>query len=321
MGGRAPDGRIDRREVVLRGDRVVGVEDVVDRRAEGRAHPSSQNREEDDERHADHQRRGRRSRPNRVPLGVASGQPPGRAAQALRGPAEYARERSHEARREPCDAGEEEQDADAEQGQHSRGPEPALEEREREERDPERRGGEREVRLQPGEPAGRQLCALADGGDRRHAGRPERGPEAREQRDTDPDDERDDERPRRVDEPGLRQVDPERHEQAVEQPCQPEAREETDERRKRADNQRLDDHGAEHLPARRPDCPQRRELARPLRDRDRERVRDHERADEERDPAEDEQDVPEDVQEGIRVRGVDLHLLRRGAHIDGRRQH
>ena len=38
----------------------------------------------------------------------------------------------------------------------------------------------------------------------------------------------------------------------------------------------LDDHGAEHLAVRRPDRPQRRELARPLRDGDRERVRDDE---------------------------------------------
>ena len=45
----------------------------------------------------------------------------------------------------------------------------------------------------------------------------------------------------------------------------------------------------------RADRPDRRELARPLRDRDRERVRDHEAADEERDPREREQEPLEEL--------------------------
>ena len=53
-----------------------------------------------------------------------------------------------------------------------------------------------------------------------------------------------------------------------------------------ADHERLDDDRAEHLPARGTDRPQRRELARALGDRDRERVGDHEGADEERDATE-----------------------------------
>ena len=53
---------------------------------------------------------------------------------------------------------------------------------------------------------------------------------------------------------------------------------------------------------RRAERAQRRQLARPLRDRDRERVEDHERADEERDAAEAEQEVAEDVDELARPR-------------------
>ena len=48
-------------------------------------------------------------------------------------------------------------------------------------------------------------------------------------------------------------------------------------------DERFEDDRPEHLPARGAERPERRELARPLRDRDRERVRDHEAADEERD--------------------------------------
>ena len=54
---------------------------------------------------------------------------------------------------------------------------------------------------------------------------------------------------------------------------------------------------AEHLAPRRADRPQRRELARPLRDGDREGVEDDERADEERDAGEGEQEVAEDRRE------------------------
>ncbi len=62
-----------------------------------------------------------------------------------------------------------------------------------------------------------------------------------------------------------------------------------------------------------PDRPQRRELARPLRHRDRERVEDDERADEEGDRGEYQQEVPEDGRELVHL----VHLLRSlggGAH-------
>src|SRR5205085_6393485 len=49
---------------------------------------------------------------------------------------------------------------------------------------------------------------------------------------------------------------------------------------------------------------QRRELARALRDRDRQRVRDHEAPDEERDAAEGEQELLQEADEALRVLGV-----------------
>ena len=56
------------------------------------------------------------------------------------------------------------------------------------------------------------------------------------------------------------------------------------------DDERLDDDRAENLSPRRAERAQRRELARALGDRDRERVRDDERADEQRDAAEREEE-------------------------------
>ncbi len=62
-------------------------------------------------------------------------------------------------------------------------------------------------------------------------------------------------------------------------------------------DERLDDHRPEDLAARGADGSHRRELARALRDRDRERVEDDERADEERDAGEGEQEVLDEVRE------------------------
>ena len=81
----------------------------------------------------------------------------------------------------------------------------------------------------------------------------------------------------------LRQVEAERLEERVQPDGEPEPAEQPDDRGEQADHERLEDHRAQHLPPRRAERAQRRELARPLRDRDRERVEDHEGADEERD--------------------------------------
>ena len=61
-------------------------------------------------------------------------------------------------------------------------------------------------------------------------------------------------------------------------------------------DQRLEHDRAEHLPARRTERPQGRELARPLRDRRRERVEDDEAADEQGEAGEGEQDLLDDRQ-------------------------
>ena len=81
-----------------------------------------------------------------------------------------------------------------------------------------------------------------------------------------------------------------------------EPQEEPDDRADDADGDRLEHDRPEHLTPRGAERAQGRELAHPLRDRDRERVGDHEAADEQRDAAEAEQEVLDDVQAVLRVR-------------------
>ena len=95
-----------------------------------------------------------------------------------------------------------------------------------------------------------------------------------------------------------------------------EAGEEADDRRDDPDRQRLDDDRPEDLAARGADGPHRGELARALRDGDRKRVEDDERADEERDAGEGEQEVPDEARELADVVLVLLRLgLRRSAPV------
>ena len=77
--------------------------------------------------------------------------------------------------------------------------------------------------------------------------------------------------------------------------------------RGRADEQSLDGDGPSHLPARRTDRAEQRELAGPLRDRDRERVVDAQRRDDERDPGEHDEERPQHVEE--LARDVVDHLV------------
>ena len=77
----------------------------------------------------------------------------------------------------------------------------------------------------------------------------------------------------------------------------------------RSNDESLDHDRAEHLPPRAAEGPDRRELAGALRDRDRERVRDHEAADEERDARKGEQEALEEGDELVRVLGVLFRLL------------
>ncbi len=149
-------------------------------------------------------------------------------------------------------------------------------------------------RHERGEPRLRKRRTLADGCDRRHARRTDRREEAREERDADTDDQGDDDCPGGEDSIGAREVHAETPEERFDPLGEDDAQPEADERRGKPDHERFEDHGSENLASRRSDRPQRRELACALRDGDRERVEDDERAHEERDEAEREEEVPED---------------------------
>ena len=116
------------------------------------------------------------------------------------------------------------------------------------------------------------------------------GHQARDERGDHADHQADDHRARRDHRAGRGQVDAERRQQRA-QPRREHARparipstEAT-----KPISERLDDHGVEHLPARRAERAQQRELARALRDGDGERVEDQEAADEHGDAGEHEQ--------------------------------
>ncbi len=177
-------------------------------------------------------------------------------------------------------------------------------------------GGDR--RPDAGEPPGWQRRALAHGRDRRHARRAQRREDARDQGDDDPERERDDDRPRLEEQPAVR----EREADGVEQPEEPlrerEPDEEPDHRGDDAHRQRLDHDRAAHLTPGGAERAQRGELTRPLRDRDRQRVDDHEGADEERHDAEREQEVLQERDELVRLRGVLACLRVTGADLGAR---
>ena len=80
----------------------------------------------------------------------------------------------------------------------------------------------------------------------------------------------------------------------------------------------LEDDRAEHLAAGAAERPQRGELARALRDGDRQRVEDDERADEQGDAAEPEQEVRDERDPLVRVGRVGRRLRRAGLHLGGR---
>ena len=96
--------------------------------------------------------------------------------------------------------------------------------------------------------------------------------------------------------------------------------EEADHRGDRTNDERLQQDGAQHLPARTADRPERCELPHSLRDGDRERVRDHERADEESDRTEGEQELLHHSERGMNVGDVRCGLRCRGLHLRRSRQ-
>ena len=112
--------------------------------------------------------------------------------------------------------------------------------------------------------------------------------------------------------PVDREVEPERAQAPRSRPfASPSPSEEAGDGGGEPDHERLQDDGAEHLPAGGPDRPQGRELPHPLGDGDRQGVEDHERPDEERDPAEREQEVADELREVLDVLGRVRRLLRR----------
>ena len=187
--------------------------------------------------------------------------------------------------------------ADAHPDEHALRPEVLAEQAVEQRREPGRGDDRRADGAEPREPRRRQRRSLANRCDRRHARGADRRPQARDQRDDHADDHRDDRRPRREDDAAVRQREADRVEQLEEPLGEAEAEEQPDDGRSRADHERLDDDRAQHLAARRTHRAVGRELARALRDRDRERVRDHEAADEQRDAAEREQEAAQERDE------------------------
>ena len=91
----------------------------------------------------------------------------------------------------------------------------------------------------------------------------------------------------------VRQVDAQGAEQRGHALGDPEADQDPEHGGDEPDDEALEHDRAQDLPARGAERPQRRELARALGDRDRQRVEDHERAHEQRDQAEPEQEQPD----------------------------
>ena len=174
----------DRREVVGRGDRVVGDEQLVDRVLERRlrAPRRARRRASPAPARSSAPRRSRRCAP-----GCATALPrasaPARAAEPRRRPAEHAGERRDERRREHRDADEQRDGADAEREQPHAVDRPPTNRPTSISATAATIVAAARVRAEAGEARRRQHRALADGGDRRHPRRPQRRAQRREQRD------------------------------------------------------------------------------------------------------------------------------------------
>ena len=154
---------------------------------------------------------------------------------------------------------------------------PISEQREPEQRSRARRRRGQARRRRTGVPRRR-----AQRGDRRHAGRAQRGRQRRHHRHADADDQRDDDRAGASSAPAVGMPKPdglEQRRQALAN-SSPSSRPITDAVTPMTSASQR--HGCQDLAARGAERAQHRELARPLRDRDRERVEDDERADEQR---------------------------------------
>ena len=178
-----------------------------------------------------------------------------------------------------------------------------------------------------GEPRGQARPAPVRGrgrlAQRLHRGdarRPQRRGERARQRDERADQQADDDRAALEHEARGRQVDAERLEELVDALREAEPGDDADDRADEADRERLEQHRVQHLAARGAERAQQRQLARALRDGDRERVEDQERADQDRDEREREQAGGEEGEALADVVAELVGLLRGRAHLRGRRQ-
>ena len=195
----------DRRVVVLRRDGIVRRPELVDGAEEAGADAGGQHRDERHESEPDHQRRRGRTGALRVTAGVVTGEQPRRPAELRAWGADRRSKRDDEVGREQRHAEEDEQRADAHEEEDLRGREVRAEEAERERCESEERKQGGPDAPVPREPPRRQRRTLPDGCDRRDAGRAERRAKAGDDRDDDPDEQRDDDRPRLEQEAAVRQ--------------------------------------------------------------------------------------------------------------------
>ena len=143
------------------------------------------------------------------------------------------RERSHEARGEERDAEEDEQRAEAHPEQDLGRVRDRAEEPVESAANPAAVMSTAPSAAEPRKPARRQGRALAHGRDGRDPGRPDRGPQARDEGDKDPGEQRDDDRPGLEDETRVRKREADRVEQPEEALREQEPEEEADRPRRR----------------------------------------------------------------------------------------
>jgi hypothetical protein len=144
---------------------------------------------------------------------------------------------------------------------------------------------------------------------------------AGEHGDDDADDQRDDDRARLQHGAAVGQVGAEQLEQLVQSGREPDPREQAEHGADDAEQQPFADDRLHDLPPGGAHRTQQPELSRALRDGDRERVEDDERADHQRDVGEHEQERAQEAQVAFEVGGVLRGLLFAGAHVDAARKH
>ncbi len=305
----------DRREVVLGCYRVVADEDLVHRPGERLHHASGERRDERHEREPDHQGSGGRGGALRIPPRVVPSECTRRSTEARARPPEQPRQARDQRGREHRDADEDEHHPEDHEKENLGRIEIRPEEPPEEAGEAEDGNYGSDGSPEAGEPARGDRRSFSHGGDRGHSRRLEGREDAGDQRHGDSQQQRDDDRSRAEDEAAVRQREPNRVEQLEQSRREREAEEQPDDRRYRAHHERLDDDGEAHLPPRCAERPERRELTRALRDRDREGVEDDEGADEERDHAKREQEVAQKRDELIGVLRVLGGLLGAGSNL------